>query len=189
MKTSYTSFDPLLTAFTQLYVHLHGSIGGLNRRHVLDQLVPRESYLAVYNQVAMYTQFQGDIKSHQFIHNRIQPFRLPHFCTIIGKVLCLPSELFYSITRPDAVFVRRPVTRLSVFIGSEGFASLLRRFTFEATVDVTRLKKLSCTRSLRDKRACTTTAIEKLNLLVYGTFNYSRCAATLPSELCYLPRG
>jgi hypothetical protein len=72
-----------------------------------------------------------------------------------------------------------------------GFADLLQTLPRAAPAsDVTRLKSFKHLDPLRDKKGLRPpTAIEVLNLLVYGTFNYSRCAATLPDESYVIARA
>ena len=195
-ETFYTSFDPLPNRLkSNCIVHLHGSIGRLTEDNVLDQLVRGESsYVRQYlSKSPWYTQFQGDIKfaSNLFVIGyNLSDYHIS--ALLLENPLLAQRTFFIQPTKPDAVFVRRTSNYgKTLFVGVEGFAALLKCLPRAKPLsDVTRLKSFRALDPLRDKKGLRPpTAIEVLNLLVYGTFNYSRCAATLPSENYVIARG
>jgi len=91
----------------------------------------------------------------------------------------------------DNVFVRRTANYGSTFfIGVDGFADFLRNIPRSKPIaDLKRLKSFRILEPLRDKKGLQPpTAIEVQNFLVFGTFNYSRCASTLPNATYVIPR-
>lgn len=194
--TSYTSWDPLPNKIPRnSIVHLHGSIGRLTEDNVLEQLVLGEaSYVKQYlHRSPWYTQFQGDLRfaSNLFIIGySLSDY---HISALLLENPTLASRTFFiQSTTPDDILVRRTGHYgRTLFIGVEGFAQLLGTLPrAKAPSDVSRLRSFRALDPLRDRRGLRPpTAMEVLDLLVFGTFNYARCAATLPSETYVVRRS
>lgn len=175
-------------------VHLHGSIGRLNEDNALDQLILGESsYVKQYiSKSPWYTQFQGDIRFASNLFILGYSLSDYHIAALLLEAPLLAQRTFFVQPEgPDPIFLRR--TRQygqTLFVGLDGFANLLHSLPRRAPLsDVTRLKSFKYLDPLRDKKGLRPpTSLEVLYLLIYGTFNYSRCVATLPDESYVISR-
>lgn len=194
--TAYNSSDPVPNRIqTNCVVHLHGSIDRLKADNVLEQLVLGEtSYVKQYIQKSpWYTQFQSDMKfaSNIFIIGySLSDYHIS--ALLLENPLLAERTFFIQSTSPDSLFERRTQKYgKALFIGAEGFAELLKTVPrAKPLLDLKGLKSFRALDPQRDKKGLRSpTAKEVFNLLVYGTFNYSRCAATLPDETYVIRRS
>jgi hypothetical protein len=91
----------------------------------------------------------------------------------------------------DPIFVRRTKSfGQTLFIGLEGLAEAVTKLPRpEPLSDVTRLTSFRALDPQRDKKGLRPpTANEIFELMVFGSFNYARCVATLPNETYVISR-
>lgn len=196
---AYTTEDNLPNKLApNSIVHLHGSIDRLRNANVLDQIVLGEtSYVRQYlSKSPWYTQFQHDIR---FATNLfIVGYSLSDY-HISALLLESPeiAERTYFIQPPcqdprdERIFVRRTKSYgQTLFIGTEGFADLLSHLPrVEPALDPKRLKSFRLLDPQKDRKGLKApTAPEVMDLLTFGTFNYTRAAATVPAPSYVIPR-
>lgn len=176
-------------------VHLHGSVRGLTEENVLDQLVLGEgSYVRQYlTKSPWYNQFQADIKfsTHLFVIGySLSDYHIS--ALLLENPALIGRTYFIQGPVPDRIFERRTTTYgRPLFIGTDGFAKVLKTLPRAApAVDFRNLKSFKYLDPLRDKKGLhAPTALEIIDFLVFGTFNYSRCVSTLPSETYVISRS
>ena len=192
----FTNTDPLPNRLpTNSIVHLHGSVGRLTEDTVLEQLVLGESAYVRQHlaRSPWYTQFQGDIRYASNVFIVGYSLSDYHISALLLENPSLATRTFF-IQPPgrDEIFLRRTSTYGDTFfIGIEGFAKAIAELPRPMPLtDLTKLRSLRYLDPLRDRKSLRPpTAIEVLNLLVFGTFNYSRCAATIPTETYVISRN
>jgi hypothetical protein len=175
-------------------IHLHGSIRAVTPENVLSSLVLGESsYVRQYlGKSPWYNQFQTDIKfaSNLFIIGySLADYHIS--ALLLENPEVARKTFFIQGSDPDEMFLRRTKAYGStLFVGLEGFAKAIETLPRPETLsDVTRLKSFRVLDPQRDKRGLRPpTANETFDLLVFGAFNYARCAATLPGERYVIAR-
>jgi hypothetical protein len=187
-ENSYSNSDPLPNRLPGgSTIHLHGCIGRLTEDNVLEQLVLGESsYVRQYlSKSQWYAQFQGDLRFASNLFVIGYSLSDYHISALLleNPLLAIPE---------DPIFSRRTASYgKTLFIGLDGFATLLKTIPRSKPLsDLTKLKGFRLLDPLRDKKGLQPpTAIEIINLFVFGTFNYSRCAATLPNQTYVINRA
>lgn len=176
-------------------IHLHGIIRKTTEDNVMHQLVLNEnSYVRQH--------FEKSLWYDDFIRD----LRFCHACFFIGyslndyhiSALLLQDptvrEKTYFVTceKVDPIFANRVVSYGTILpIGAEQFAEFCRALPSPKPVsDPYALKAFRYLDPHMDKKTLSPpTAIEVLNLVTYGTFNYQRCLSTLPGGEYVVPRN
>jgi hypothetical protein len=165
-------------------VHLHGSIRAVTADNVLSSLVLGEtSYVRQYlGRSPWYNQFQTDIKfaSHVFIVGYSMADY--HISALLLENPGIAEKTFFiQRAKQDEMFLRRTKAYgRTLFIGIGGFSNALQTLPRpEALSDISRLRSFRALDPQRDRKGLRPpTANETFELLVFGAFNYVRCAAT-----------
>lgn len=168
-------------------VHLHGSIRLITAENVKESLVLGEaSYVNQYVvRSPWYDQFQHDLAFASALY--IIGYSLADY-HIAGLLMANPKlaerTVFIQGPDPDQTFVRRTAEYgRTMFIGTDGFAEALARAPRPAAPSLGSLRSFRSLAPTRDKKAVARpTAAEVYDLLVYGNFNASRLARSLPGE-------
>ncbi len=169
-------------------VHLHGMIRLANQDNILEQLVLTESSYVRQH-------FEKSLWYDEFIHD----LRFCQMCIFVGYSLRdyhissillqhrETTEKTYFITSGtvDAIFSRRIAPYGEVLpVGIEGFSDHCRNLSEPtSTGNIHTLRSFRYLDPLMDKKSLSSpTALEILNLVTYGTFNFRRCLSTLPNS-------
>ena len=169
-------------------IHLHGMIRFANDDNILDQLVLTESsYIRQH--------FEKSLWYDEFVRD----LRFCHSCIFVGYALRdyhISSLLFqhpetkektYFVTRStaDVIYSNRIAPYGKLFsIGMDGLSQHCKTLSSTKTKgDVHNLRSFRFLDPLKDKKSLVKpTALEILNLVTYGTFNFQRCLSTLPAS-------
>jgi hypothetical protein len=175
-------------------VHLHGSIRALTRENVGTSLVLGEtSYVRQYVEKSpWYNQFQKDIRYASNVFIIGYSMADYHIAALLLEDPTIADKTFFIQRTPDPMFVRRTkVYGRPLFIGLAGLAEALKNLPRTSPLsDASQMKSFRLLEPYRDKKGLhPATAPEVFELLAYGTFNYSRCVATLPEQTYVLARG
>lgn len=175
-------------------VHLHGSIRMATQENILSSLVLGEtSYVRQYlGRSPWYSQFQTDIKFASNLFVVGYSMADYHISALLLENPEIAKKTFF-IQRDlrDEMFLRRTKAYgRTLFIGLDGFAKAIETLPRPAALsDVSRLKSFRLLEAQRDKKGLRPpTANETFELLVYGAFNYVRCAATPPGSRYVISR-
>jgi hypothetical protein len=193
---SFTSFDDLPARIPlNATVHLHGAVSRLSEENTLDEIVLGEnSYVRQYLiKSPWYTQFQADIRFSSALFIIGYSLSDYHIASLLLENPSLAARTYFIQPPPSDPIFRRRTAKYGhcLFIGIDGFSNLLKALPrTKPTSDLSRLKAFRALDPLRDRKGLRPpTALEILNLFVFGTFNYSRCAATLPEESYVISRS
>jgi hypothetical protein len=175
-------------------VHLHGSIRAMTRDNIQENLVLGEaSYVRQYlERSPWYGQFQADIRFASkliIVGYSISDYHIS--ALLLENPDIAKKTFFIQGPTPDEVFIRRTSGYgKALFIGVSGLAEGLQKLPRpDQPTDITRLKSFRFLDPLRDKKSLRPpTANEVLELLVFGSFNYSRCVSTLPDQTYVISR-
>ena len=175
-------------------VHLHGMIRNISEDNLLDQLVLNETaYVRQHFESSLwYDEFIRDLKvcsACYFVGYSLKDY---HISAILlqkpglrAKTFFITDEVLDNIT---ANSLRRYGHILP--IGMEKFSRICKTLPAPALgSDPHSLKVFRYLDPAKDRKPLSPpTAIEILNLLRYGTFNYQRCMSTLPRAEYVVPR-
>ena len=175
-------------------IHLHGVIRATKEDDVINQLVMNETSYARqhFERSPWYDEFIRDL-------------RFCHACFFVGyslsdyhiSAILLQDETlrektyFVTSEKPDPIFANRiKPYGIILPIGLEKFAQLCRSLPAPTVNgDLHHLKAFKYLDPFKDKKTLSgPTAVEILNLVTYGTFNYERCLSTLPGGEYVVPR-
>lgn len=176
-------------------IHLHGMIRNISDGNVLDQLIlSEEAYVRQHFEVSpWYDEFVRDIKvcsACYFVGYSLKDY---HVSAILMQNPGVLEKIFF-ITEPspDPLSVRTMARYGQVVsIGVDSFNDVCKALPVAPplTSDPHSLKLFRYLDPLKDKRTLAPpTAVEVLNLLRYGSFNYQRCISTLPKAHYVVPR-
>ena len=175
-------------------IHLHGVIRKATEENVLDQLVLNESaYIRQhFEKSPWYDDFDRDLRFCSacfFVGYSLAD----HHITALLMQNPSVREKTYFVTRKDydKIFANRTANYGTILpIEVEGFATLCHTLPQPAPAsDPHSLKAFRFLDPFKDKKTLSKpTAIEILNLVTYGTFNYQRCLSTLPGGDYVVPR-
>jgi hypothetical protein len=175
-------------------IHLHGVIRNTNEYNVKQQLVLDEnSYIRQhFEKSPWYEEFSRDLRfcsGCYFIGYSLSDY---HIAALLmqNPVVCAKT---YFVTNKnfDPIFAKRVTQFGSILaVGAEGFADLCRTLPApEPASGPYALKAFRYLDPLKDKKTLSPpTALEVLNLVTYGAFNYQRCLSTLPEVGYVIPR-
>lgn len=175
-------------------IHLHGSIRVASPENIKSSLILGESsYVRQYlGRSPWYSQFQADIKfaSNLFIVGYSMSDY--HISALLLENPEIAKKTFF-IQGPnvDDMFVRRTKAYgTSLFIGLEGFADAIKQLPRpEPLSDLGRLRSFRALDPQKDRKGLRPpTANETFDLLVFGAFNYARCAASAPGQRYVIDR-
>ena len=175
-------------------VHLHGMIREITRDNVLDQLIlNEEAYVRRHFETSLwYDEFVRDLKvcsACYFVGYSLKDY---HISSILLQKPVLREKTFFITEKQHDRIATSSMRRYGhvVPIGMEEFSEVCR--TLPAPVlnySPHSLRFFAYLDPLKDKKALAPpTAIEVLNLLRYGTFDYQRCMSTLPRAEYVVPR-
>lgn len=175
-------------------IHLHGVIRSATEENVLDQLVLNENaYIRQhFEKSPWYDDFDRDLRFCSacfFVGYNLAD----HHITALLMQNPSVREKTHFVTRKicDKIFANRVEPYGTVLpIEVEGFATLCRTLPRPApTSDPYALMAFRYLDPFKDKKTLSPpTAVEILNLVTYGTFNYQRCLSTLPGGEYVVPR-
>jgi len=175
-------------------IHLHGVIRSTTEENVLDQLVLNENaYIRQhFENSPWYDDFERDLRFCSacfFVGYSLADY---HITALLmqNPAVC---EKTYFVTRKtyDQIFANRVEPYGTILpIEVEGFAELCQKLPKpEPIIDPHALKAFRYFDPFKDKKTLSPpTAVEVLNLVTYGTFNYQRCLSTLPKAEYVVPR-
>ena len=175
-------------------IHLHGSIRTTNQENVLKQLVLNEqSYIRQhFEQSPWYSEFIRDLRfcdACYFVGYSLNDY---HISALLLQTHQLRNRTYFITKKyPDPIFLNRIAPYgISLPVEVNGFAHLCRTLPKpESTDNLHTLKAFRYIDPIKDKRTLAPpTAVEILNLMIYGTFNYQRCISTLPRAEYVAPR-
>ena len=175
-------------------IHLHGSIRTTNQENVLKQLVLNEqSYIRQhFEHSPWYNEFIRDLRfcdACYFVGYGLNDY---HISALLLQTPQLHNRTFFITKKcPDQIFLNRIAPYgISLPVEVTGFAHLCRTLPKpESTDNLHTLKAFRYIDPIKDKRTLAPpTAVEILNLMTYGTFNYQRCLSTLPRAEYVAPR-
>jgi hypothetical protein len=175
-------------------IHLHGAIRSITEENVLDQLVLNENaYIRRhFENSPWYDDFERDLRFCSacfFLGYSLADY---HIAALLMQNPTV-SEKTYFVTRKtyDQLFANRVKPYGTILpIEVEGFAELCQKLPKpESVTDPYALKAFRYLDPFKDKKTLSPpTAVEVLNLVTYGTFNYQRCISTLPEAEYIVPR-
>lgn len=175
-------------------IHLHGVIRSATEENVLNQLVLNENaYIRQhFEKSPWYDDFNRDLRFCSacfFVGYSLAD----HHITALLMQNPNVREKTYFVTRKDhdQIFANRVANYGTILpIEVEGFATLCRTLPQPAPAkDPYSLKAFRYLDPFKDKKTLSKpTAVEILNLVTYGTFNYQRCLSTLPGGEYVVPR-
>jgi len=176
-------------------VHLHGSIRAMTRDNIQESLVLGEaSYVRQYlERSPWYGQFQADIRFSSkllVIGYSVSDYHIS--ALLLENPDIAKKTFFIQGPNPDEIFTRRTSGYgKALFIGVSGLAEGLKKLPRpDKLTDLNRLRSFRYLDPLRDKKSLKPpTANEVLDLLVFGSFNYSRCISTLPKQTYVISRA
>jgi hypothetical protein len=161
-------------------IHLQGSIRQLTEDNVLEQLVLTErSYVRQhFEQSPWYDEFVRDLRFASACFFVGYSLSDHHIASLLLQSPTITSKTYFiRQTAPDSIFQHRVSSYGEILsIGVNGFAELCRTLPRPAPLaDPYRLKSFRYVDPRKDKKTLAPpTAIEVLNLLAFGTFNYAR---------------
>ncbi len=175
-------------------VHLHGMIREITKDNVLGQLIlNEEAYVRQHFETSLwYDEFIRDLKvcsACYFVGYSLKDY---HISSFLLQKPALSKKTFFITEKEHDRIATRSMLRYGrvVPIGMEEFGKICG--TLPAPVpnySPHSLRFFAYLDPLKDKRALAPpTAMEVLNLLRYGTFNYQRCMSTLPRAEYVVPR-
>ena len=175
-------------------VHLHGMIRNINEDNVLDQLILNETaYIRQHFESSLwYDEFIRDLKvcsACYFIGYSLKDY---HISAILLQKPDLHEKTFFITEEEYDAILANSLKRYGHIypIGMEKFSYLCKSLPSPApNSDPHSLRAFRYLDPFKDKRPLSPpTAMEVLNLLRYGTFNYQRCMSTLPRAEYVVPR-
>ena len=175
-------------------IHLHGSIRTIKQENVLKQLVLNEqSYIRQhFEQSPWYSEFTRDLRfcdACYFVGYGLSDY---HISALLLKTPNLHNRTFFITEKhPDEIFLNRIAPYgINLPVEVSGFAHLCRTLPKPESIDDPRmLAAFRYIDPIKDKRTLAPpTAVEILNLMTYGTFNYQRFLSTLPRAEYVAPR-
>lgn len=175
-------------------IHLHGSIRTTKQENILKQLVLNEqSYIRQqFEQSLWYSEFIRDLRFCDACYFVGYSLNDHHISALLLQTPQLRNRTFFITKKcPDQIFLNRIAPYgISLPVEVSGFAHLCRTLPKpKFTDDPHTLKAFRYIDPIKDKRTLAPpTAVEILNLMTYGTFNYQRCLSTLPRAEYVAPR-
>ena len=175
-------------------VHLHGMIRDITEDNVLNQLIlNEEAYVRRHFETSLwYDEFIRDLKvcsACYFVGYSLKDY---HISSILLQKPGLREKTFFITEKAHDKIATNSMSRYGqvVPIGMERFSEICKTLPAPApNSDPHSLRLFAYLDPLKDKRALSPpTAMEVLNLLRYGTFNYQRCMSTLPKAEYVVPR-
>ena len=175
-------------------IHLHGAIRNTTEENVLDQLILNEnSYIRQHFEKSdWYDEFVRDLRfsdANFFVGYSLQDY---HIAALLLQEPGLREKTYFVTgAKYDNIFENRIKPHGEIFpIGITGFAKICRTSTRPAYVgNIRSLKAFKYLDPMQDRKTLSKpTSIEILNFVTYGTFNFSRCVATLPHAKYVVPR-
>lgn len=175
-------------------VHLHGMVRDITEDNVLDQLILNEAAYArqPFETSVWYDEFIRDLKvcsACYFVGYGLKDY---HISAILLQKPGLREKTFFVVEEGYDRISASSMSRYGqiVPIGMEKFSDLCK--TLPASVLYSSPHALRMFRyidPLQDKLPLSPpTAMEVLNLLRFGSFNYQRCMSTLPRAEYVVPR-
>lgn len=175
-------------------IHLHGTIRSTNEDNIFDQIVMNEE-----------TYDRQHFEQSSWYEDFVRDLRFCHACFFVGyslndyhiSALLLKAPEFrkkiYFVTseKYDQIFANRIKAYGTILpIGTEGFSDLCNSSAASEPVgNFYDLKAFKYLDPFKDKKTLSPpTAVEVLNLVTYGSFNYQRCLSTLPNNEYIVPR-
>ena len=175
-------------------IHLHGAIRSTTDENVLQQLVLNEnSYIRQhFERSSWYDDFIRDLRfcsACYFVGYSLADY---HVSALLVQDPQIPKKTYF-ITRenPDQIFSNRLAPYGTILpIEVEGFAELCQSLPVPTSTNSPHAVRAFRYLDPRKDRETLSppTAIEVLNLVTYGTFNYQRCLTTLPGGEYVVPR-
>lgn len=175
-------------------VHLHGMIRNINEDNLLEQLVLNETaYVRQHFETSLwYDEFIRDLKvcsGCYFVGYSLNDY---HISAILLQKPGLRAKTFFITDEVLDSIAANSLRRYGHIlpIGMEKFSGLCKTLPAPAPgSDPHSLRVFRYLDPVKDRRPLSPpTAIEILNLLRYGTFNYQRCMSTLPRAEYVVPR-
>ena len=175
-------------------VHLHGTIGKATDSNVLQQLVVNEyAYARLhFEKSPWYQEFNRSLRfcsSCYFVGYSLSDSHMSAF--LLQNPGTRDKTYFVTKMEPDRIFCNRvrPFGKV-LSIGISGFADLCRTLPqVESVVSPHSIKSFRYLDPLKDRiKSYSPTAVEVLNLVTYGTFNFQRCFDSLPGREYVVPR-
>ena len=175
-------------------IHLHGAIGRTTEENVLQQLVLTEnSYVRQhFEKSPWYDDFIRDLRfctACYFIGYSLTDYRVS--AILMQNPDTIQKTFFITEKEPDTIFCNRVTPYGKILpIEMHGFARLcLNLPTAEFINNPHSIRSMRYLDPIRDRKTLSRpTAIEVLNLVTYGSFNYERCLGTLPRAEYVVPR-
>lgn len=187
LSFSYTDPIPRRIPFGSV-IHLHGTIRLTNENNILDQIVLTESsYVRQHFEKSLwYDEFVRDLRFCQyciFVGYSLSDY---HISSILLQHREITRKTYFITGESvDAIFSNRiaPYGEL-LPVGLESFSEHCKHLIPSMeTGSIYNLKSFQYLDPLKDKRSLSKpTALEILNLVTYGTFNFQRCFSTLPES-------
>ena len=175
-------------------IHLHGAIRSITEENVLDQLVLSENaYIRQHFETSpWYDDFDRDLRFCSacfFVGYSLSDY---HISSLLMQNPAA-REKTYFVTRKhyDRIFANRVKPYGTILpIQLSGFAEFCNNVSKPHPIsDPHSLKAFRYLDPFKDKKSLSPpTAVEVLNLVTYGTFNYRRCLSTLPGSAYVVPR-
>lgn len=194
-RRSYSYSDPLPKRFdTGSVVHLHGSIRYTTEQNVLEQLVLDEtSYVAQhFNRSPWYDEFIRDLRFCDAIYFVGYSLSDYHISALLLQNPAFAAKTFFITGGSVDPIFRNRVSKYGTILdaGTKEFANTYLGLPRPAPVsELHSLKALRYIDPFKDKKTLKPpTAIEILNLVSFGTFNFQRCLSSLPDAEYVVPR-
>ena len=184
---SYSDEKPRKIPFGSI-VHLHGIIRQTDEENVLRQLILNESSYARqhFERSLWYDEFVRDLRFCRACVFLGYSLRDYHISSILLQNPDISTKTYFvTPEKVDQIYANRiKPYGMALPIGMEAFAAHCRALPPpETTRNVHSLRSFRFIDPLQDKKSLSRpTALEILNLVTYGTFNYQRCLSTLPSS-------
>lgn len=190
---SFTDAKPKKLAARSI-VHLHGVIRNATEENVLDEVVLNEqAYVRQHLEKSpWYDDFERDLRFCSACFFLGYSLADHHISALLMKNPSLKEKTFFITRAPDRIFSNRVGSYgMIVPIGIEKFSELCTSAAGpkEASSDLHGLKAFRYLDPFMDRKTLAPpTALEVLNLVTYGSFNYQRCLSTLPRAEYIAPR-
>ena len=175
-------------------ISLHGVIRSATEENILNQLILNESsYVRQhFEKSTWYDDFSRDLRfctACFFVGYSLSDY---HISALLMQSPSIPTKKLAFVTRKsyDKMLKPDPTVGANPTIEIDGFATLCSTLPPPEPInDPYVLKSLRFIDPFKDKRTLTPpTATEIFNLVTFGSFNYQRCLATLPSADYITPR-
>jgi hypothetical protein len=175
-------------------IHLHGSVRQLRQDNALEQLVLTErSYVRQhFEKSPWYDDFDRDLRFCDACFFVGYSLSDHHIASLLLENRAVTAKTYFVCRHDvDAVFNNRVSPYGEILrIGVDGFATLCRTLPRrKLPSDLHSLKSFDYVDPHKDKKTLAPpTAVEVLNLLAFGTFNYSRSLSSRSGEKYAIPR-